>query len=62
MLLVEPGMGGSITAEAYKTGYNGKWRPGVQGFVVLRQYKDGDDWRTDLGSVEMIAPRVAAGK
>lgn len=61
MLLVEPGMCGAVTTENYKLGYNGKWKPGVQGFVKFVQHKDDNDWRTDLASVELVAPRVARG-
>lgn len=63
VLLLEPGMGGCVTVEAYKVSYNSKWRPGVQGFAAMTQYWDrgAQDWRTDLGSVQLIAPRMARG-
>jgi len=63
MLLVEPGMGGNATVEAYKVSYNTKWGPGIQGFAQIAQHwhKTAQEWRTDFGSVQLVAPRVARG-
>ncbi len=58
MLLIEPGMFASVETEAYKHSYAGKWGPGVQGFARFVQYLDGATWRTDLGSLELVAPRI----
>lgn len=58
MVLVEPGMGGVPGAEAYKFGYEGKWRPSVQGFVMFEQYQSGEDWHTDPASIQLVAPRM----
>lgn len=58
MVLVEPGMGGVPGAETYKFGYEGKWKPSVQGFVMFEQYESGDDWHTDPASIELVAPRM----
>lgn len=58
MHLIEPGMGGTLASETYKHGYQPKWKPGIQGFVRFVQYRDGDDWVTDLSSIDMVAPRV----
>jgi hypothetical protein len=57
--LIEPGMAGMPSAEHYKFGYQSKWRPSVQGFVQMTQYLDRQQWRTDLDSVELVAPRQA---
>lgn len=56
--LIEPGMAGKPSAESYKFGYQAKWRPSVQGFMRCVQYQDGHEWKTDIGSIELVAPRV----
>jgi len=56
--LIEPGMAGLPRAESYKFGYQAKWRPSVQGFLRCIQYQDGHEWKTDIGSIELVAPRV----
>lgn len=58
MLLIEPGMAASVETESYKHSYAGKWRPGIQGFALFVQYCEGDGWHTDLGSLELVAPRI----
>ncbi len=56
--LIEPGMGGSLSVEGYKTVYDGKWMPGNLGFVTFTQHHQGGDvWRTDTDSIDIVRPR-----
>lgn len=55
-ILVEPGMGGSLSTESYKANYQPKWNPGALGFVYFEQYLDGD-WKTDRATVQIVRPK-----
>lgn len=56
LLLIEPGMAGSIDTEEYKFGYNGQWKPSTRGFLVLNQVENAGTWVTVPDSVELVAP------
>ena len=56
-VLVEPGAAFDPIVESYKPSYQAKWSPASIGCCVFEQQIVGTDWRTDLGSVNLIRPR-----
>lgn len=56
--LIEPGMAGSAAVEGYKLDYMARWQPSVQGFVLLEQYLEDGEWKTDAASIDLVAPRI----
>lgn len=51
--LVEPGMGGCMRTEIYKTGYKPIWKPGTQGFVSFTQVLCDGTWQTARSTVSL---------
>lgn len=56
LTLIEPGMVGELSVEAYKIGYQAKWTPGAIGCVVFEQEENKGQWVTIQQSIRVVQP------
>lgn len=57
-VLVEPGMGGNMRTEGYKSVYKSSWLFGTPGFTYFEQNYRNGSWFTDRATVRNIQPNV----
>lgn len=57
-VLVEPGMGGNMQTEGYKSVYKTSWLLGTPGFTYFEQNNIAGEWLTNRSTIKNIQPNV----